>query len=1328
MKLKLCIALLTAATLFAPLSSVAEKAQDPASAKRTAVEAYGRLPLSFEPTESPARFLARSGSYAVLVGAGQSAVAVTGAKSGKQQMLRFAFENANPAAGLQAMEPQPGVTNYYLGSDPAKWRLGVKSYARLRSAGVYPGVDVVYYGDHRRLEFDFVVAPKADPGVIALSFSGMDKFYKEAGGDLVAEVAGHPVRFAKPYAYQKVDGASRPVDANYELSAGGKVHLRLGDYDRNRELIVDPTVTYATFLGGSRNDMGNGIAVDNSGDAYVTGETCSIDFPLSTQETGTFYPACDAFVTEYNAAGTAYLYTTILGGPNLSGGLGTASGNAIALDSLNQAYIVGTTNIEDLPDTASFPSPYSYLGGDNKAFIYILSATGTIVNATYLGGTGQDYGWGIAVDYAVPANVIVVGQTCSQDFPFYNAFETMVEQCVAFVTKLDNNLDIGSRLLAPGANGYIDPSTSSLVPAPASVPGPGGPTYYFSEPYGGQPVSPLTTDGTWAAGTNYPAGAIVEDTNASPGVQLALNSGTSGIYCPNCTPNPIPDWTDKTLGATTLDQSITGGVNTSITWRYLGPYTNTIVQEYSEAYGVAIDPHNDVIFTGGTDTATLTNGFWPCHPGTGAGVTTGAWVLKVAGPIPLKGRAGGCLYERSLEATQTGSTEQIDTGRAVAVDVNGNAYVVGTATGTLGIYGNSYQPANASTIAGGSNAFLFSVNGSAAPNYSTYLGGSGSDQGLGVAVDLNSNVYVTGSTRSSDFPVINSLTDPNDGLALTLNGKQASFITKFATGGSSLLFSSYLGGSDSGDQGNAIAVNNTPSSPLQGNMYVTGTTYDTDFESNLIPCLAGDLPSCEGEPYVPPQTLFGGGVDDQNSDAFVAMFASSNLPTVTIKPYSLAFGNQEVGLQSAPQAVQYTNNSSVSSVSIDPYPGGIVFSDPEYTQVTHGGDCLDGGPVAPLASCNIWVVFTPTSTIGSHPAILTISDSTGSGVGHTVQLSGYGVQEPVVGLSTGSLTFPSQLVHVPSTPLPVTLTNNGPGILEFSSITFTGIGSSDFSLGSSTCGSTLAVNASCTINVIFTPAVTGPSPSASLVFTDNASNSPQSVTLSGTGTSPSGTIGTIPAVNFGNQLVGTPSTPQTVVLTNTAASVLTVTSIKLTTNTGTDFAISSSSTCSTTTTFTLALNATCKIVLIFTPSALGPASATLTITGSAPNSPYTVALTGTGTTPPDFTLTPANSGGESVTHGMTATFTVSVIPQNGYNGKVTFTCTGTGPACLLSTTSVTLDGKNAASVRATMNTRGVVNKSATYTYTFTGTTPGTVANGHKPETQSKTLTLVVNAQ
>ena len=264
MKTRLVTALLTVATLLAPLSLLAEQAPDSA-AKRHAIETYGKLPLNFEPGASAAHFLARSGNYTVLVGERESSVAVTDAKSGKHQTLRFAFDNANPAVRLQALEPQPGVTNYYLGKDPSQWRLGVKSYGKLRAQSVYPGVDVVYYGDHRRLEFDFVVAPKSDPSAIALSFSGMDKLYKDPSGDLVAEIGGQPVRFAKPYAYQKVGAASKAVAADYQLSADGKVRLHLGDYDQNAELIIDPIVTYISYLGGSLGDVGNGIAVDITG-------------------------------------------------------------------------------------------------------------------------------------------------------------------------------------------------------------------------------------------------------------------------------------------------------------------------------------------------------------------------------------------------------------------------------------------------------------------------------------------------------------------------------------------------------------------------------------------------------------------------------------------------------------------------------------------------------------------------------------------------------------------------------------------------------------------------------------------------------------------------------------------------------------------------------------------------------------------------------------------------------------------------------------------------------------------------------------------------------
>jgi len=1406
MKLKLCTALLTAATLLAPISSFAEKAQDAAAAKSTAVAAYGRLPLSFEATASPAHYLARNGSYAVLVGAGEASVAVHDAKSGKHQTLRFAFENANSAAQLQAVEPQPGVTNYYVGPDASKWRLGVKSYARLRSAGVYPGVDVVYYGDHRRLEFDYVVAPKADPSAIVLAFSGMDKLSKESNGDLVAEVAGQPVRFAKPYAYQKVDGVARPVDSEYELAANGKVHLRLGDYDRSRELIVDPVVAYATYLGGSGADTANGIAVDSTGAAYITGQTCSSDFP-ATSGTLPTAPSCFAYVTKLSPNGENFVYSTILGGTQPTGPDGvSASGNAIALDlntadpAYGQAYIAGTTDISDLPDLLPGIAN-SYLGGDSKAFIAVLDADGTLLRSSYLGGTGADSGYGIGIDTAIPPNVSVVGQTCSQDFPAYNAFETKIEDCVAFATKLDNALDIAST-----RNGAINPLASAL--SPVLVAAPGGGTYYYSTFFGGQPTSFPNVYPSWQQNTTYPLGAIVEDTEVPPHIQIAQNAGTSGPTLPATTTTsiPFPNWNSALLGITADGLCAlptppgpppicsTPAAPVGISWQDYGVVAAT-PNQFTEAYGVTIDTHGDVIFAGGTDTPYLGTTLWPCHPG-----GTGAWVYKIAGD------AAHC-YEFSLETTPTDSTRTINTARAVATDSEDNYYVVGTATGTLGgTNGNSYQAGNA----GVSDAFLFKASPALAVVYSTYLGGAGADQGLGVAVDGSFGAYVTGLTQSTNFPNINPLTDPNsvpvaNAPITTLDGTQDAFIAKFTADGSALIFSAYLGGS-AADQGNAIALDKTN----QGNMYVAGQTYSTDLVSNLVP-----------EPftnYTPPQPNIGGGVTDAiYGDAFVAMVPGASLPTVTITPGSLSFGAQDVGLATQPVAVRYTNTNASSSVTINSITfGGNNAGD--FMQVFPGtapGDCASG-VVLPDTYCNIWVVFTPSAG-GTRQGTLLISDDTTSEV-HVLSLVGTG-EQPAVSLAPTSLSFamtsPFQPIGVQTAAQLLTLKDTGQGILDISSISISGTDPDDFAL-SNGCNSTLASGSSCNISVTFTPSAAGVR-TATLTVADNVPGSPtQSVTLQGTGAPvaaptfappsltfptqalntasasksvtitntdqvstlnlttpvttgsfqvvplngscgvtlapnsscvigvtftptasgplagtlsistnapslpviqvgltgtgaaavvPTGTISlafVAPATGtFGNQTVGTTSAAETVTLSNTAATALSVTGIAVipTVSGNTDFAIASGSgSCSSTFPFNLAAGASCAIQVTYTPSVTGLESASLQVTGGSANSPQSVAFTGTGiaagTGGTDFNVN--GTGGVSVVQGGTATYALQVVPVNGYSGTVTFNVTGLpkGSSWAVSCANpLTLNGST-QSISLTVNTSGGSGSSA----------------------------------
>jgi hypothetical protein len=1173
MKLKLSTALLAAAALLTPLSVMADQAQNAAEAKLAAVAAYGKLPLSFEPTGSAARFVAHSGGYTVSVGARESSIAITTGKSGKSQTLHFAFDNA-AAAPLEATEPQPGVTNYYIGADSSQWRLGVKSYAKLRAQSVYPGIDVVYYGDHRRLEFDFVVAPKADPAAIALAFSGMDKLYKDSNGDLVAQVGGQPVRFARPYAYQKLDGATKPVAADYELAADGKVHLRLGDYDRSAELIVDPVVSYLTYLGGSLSDVANGVAVDSSGSAYVTGKTCSTNFPIST--VANIYDdlissspgSCDAYVTKLNSAGTGFLYTTIIGGTTPSPA--QATGTAIALDSSNNAYITGYTNFTNLPgnvgytnpDSASLPSLNAYPGGDQDAFIVILSSTGTLVRSTYLGGSNSDSGFGIAVDKATPPNVVVVGQACSNDFPGYNAFETLIEECAAFVTMLDNGLHIGMEPL----NG-----ASAMTPMVTA-----GTPYFFSEFFGGQEVAPAPT-AQWVKNTYYPLYAIIEDVESPGNIQIVTTPGVSGTVEPGLPiASPITPWNVTVNGLTT---------DGTIVWTCLGPSVRPPATK-TQANGVAIDPLGDILVAGGSDTANLgafTGPFGPFSMVDG----TGAWILKVSGSYNATTgqQPGAWKYGLALENAPSDGSAAVNAAHAIAVDTAGNAYVTGaTSSSIYNISTNAYQP----TRNGTSNAFVVELVSSTDVVYATYLGGTGSDMGLGIAVDGSGAAYVTGSTTSTDFPTINPLTFP-DGTAITTlqGGTQNAFISKFTTGGSALLFSAYLGGEGS-DKGNAIAVD-----PLNlGNMYVAGTTSSNNLESNYDPST-----------YTPPQTAYGGGT----SDAFVAMVAGASLPAVTITPASLNFGAQDVGLTSAPMLVLYRNSNASSSVTINSITFGGI--DPgDFMQVFPGtapGDCAPG-VIQPSTPCNIWVVFTPAAG-QARSAKLYISDSTSS-TPFAVTLSGTG-EVPQDAFTPTSLTFAAsvpQTIGSPTAAQTVTLNNTGQGILDISGIAITGTNLGDFGQ-TNTCQAQLPSGSSCIFSVIFTPSASG-TRTAYLTITDNSSGSPHYISLQGTGAQVVAPTITPLTLTFNAQPLGVTSAPQTVTVTNndTASNLSLSTSVS-----AGDFAVAAlTGSCGA----FLAPKASCVIGVTFTPAAACSGSSctgSLSIYTNAALSAVVVQLSGT---------------------------------------------------------------------------------------------------------------------
>ena len=259
----------------------------------------------------------------------------------KTDVVRMQLRNANPAAQPEGVDPLPGTANYFTGKDPAQWHTNIPTYSKVRFSGVYPGVDLVYYGNQSQLEYDFVVAPNADANAIKLHFTGASKLALTRDGDLSVSASHGQIAFHKPVIYQEVGGQRQPVDGRFTLHADRSVGFSLGRYDRSQPLVIDPLLVYSTYLSGSYSDGVNAIAVDSSGNVYVTGSAASRDFPVTPgafqkenwyTETG-FY---NAFITKLNPTGTALLYSTYLGG------YGFDTPSSIAFDSQGNAYVTGS--------------------------------------------------------------------------------------------------------------------------------------------------------------------------------------------------------------------------------------------------------------------------------------------------------------------------------------------------------------------------------------------------------------------------------------------------------------------------------------------------------------------------------------------------------------------------------------------------------------------------------------------------------------------------------------------------------------------------------------------------------------------------------------------------------------------------------------------------------------------------------------------------------------------------------------------------------------------------------------------------------------------------
>lgn len=674
--------------------------------------AFAQLPLSFE-ASGDSQFIARGAGYSVGLRPDEATLRLR-----ESTTLRMRMLNANQASQGEGLEPLQGKVNYFIGADPRAWRVGAPTYAKVRYRSVYPGVDLVYYGAQRRVEYDFIVAPGADPRAIELGFEGVDALRIDDNGDLILSAGDGEMRQHKPVIYQEVDGARRSVDGSYAIRnpqsaiCNRTVSFQIGDYDASRPLVIDPVLAYSTYFGSSgAEDFPGAIAVDAAGQIYLVGTTGASDFPTANPGQGNLKGRSDVFISKLNAAGNALVYSTYLGGANE--GQGADLGFGVAVDSTGNAYVTGMTSSSDFPTVAAFQSA---LRGPADVFVTKFNPSGVVVFSTYLGGSGVEFGFGIAVD-SVNAPYIV-GTTSSTD------------------------------LLSGGAKKFTDDEGASSLMASPEQTGLRGPSDTFVIKLA--PAGSARVYGRYLGGSGPELGlAIAVDASGAAYV--------TGLTSSNDFPTANPLQADYGGGETdgfVAKIAVNGGSLVYSTYLGGGGLENhTFLQRIPfPGAAIAVDGSGNAYVAG----TTTSSNFPTRNAARGAlGGAADAYLAKL-------NAAGSALVYSTFVG---GSGEEL--GFGLAVDGSGAAYVAGATASTDFPMQNPLR----STLNGQTDAFVTKLSAGGAFTYSTYLGGSDNELASSVAVDSAGAAYVFGLTGSGDYPTVQPLQSSRGGDADTFISK-----------------------------------------------------------------------------------------------------------------------------------------------------------------------------------------------------------------------------------------------------------------------------------------------------------------------------------------------------------------------------------------------------------------------------------------------------------------------------------------------------------------------------------------------------------------------------
>ncbi len=704
----------------------------------------GDMPLFFEANRGQAdhsvQFLARGRDSQFLISPAGAKI-VLRKDAAAPVTVRMQFMGANPQAQIRGDAALSGQVNYLVGNDPAQWHTGVPTFAKVRVAELYPGINLVYYGNQQRLEYDFTIAPGANPDALAIHFDGVDRMSINAQGELVLTLSGGEIRQPKPVIYQMANGIRHEISGGYRLAHARTVAFAVGNYDHSLPLVIDPILSYSTYFGGNYGETAWAVAINtNDGSIYMAGQTFSTQFtnwpvPPGAYQTN-FHGGTltgDAFVAKFDNAAQNLIYFTYLGGS------GDDAAYGLAVDTNGDAYIAGVT------DSTNFPvrnGIYTNISGTLNthlgvypvdAFVAELGPGGSnLVYSTYLGGESADAAFGIAVDLA--GNAYVTGFTYSTNFPV----KSPVPYQLAGTTNLYLNHLACTNTVYYNANAFIAkiaPGGNNLIYSTYF----GGNNFDIGEGIAVDNLNQVYVTG-FTASTNFPnLNAFQKYLNGSTNQDSALDAFVAKF--------------DST-GTNLLYSTFLGGINDDV------------------AYSVAADNNGAAYVTGWTvstnfpNTVTnsnlyngLTNNLYY-----GYSLTTNAFLTKIT-----NGVQAGIAYSTVFGGTNLNT----DVGYGVALDAAGNVFVVGTTSSTnFPVTTNNLSGFLRATNSGGNDVFVIAFNTNAtALLYSAYLGGSADDFGYGIAVDSLGNAYVVGQTLSTNFPTLNAR-------QATLNGTNDTFLAK----------------------------------------------------------------------------------------------------------------------------------------------------------------------------------------------------------------------------------------------------------------------------------------------------------------------------------------------------------------------------------------------------------------------------------------------------------------------------------------------------------------------------------------------------------------------